>query len=385
MCDYSLRRIRDVLLDTSIGILSTIFMILIGCGASESPPELPEIEYKLVITDSIGVESGDAEYILGWPVSPTYTPHGNIAILDRMKHAAFIYTPEGEFIRTIGQEGSGPGEFHLPSSLAFYSDGRLLIGDQDGIALFDSSYELMETMTWPLLTPSIVSALDSGGFIGTESSPRMEEDGLFVVSTLVRWDGEQEPSVEYFTVEFEWDVDDNVIDFTKSRGRSYLSCAARSGRVFYSQSSIDKFVIHGCEPDGTHFLLIEDDNVHRIRKTEDELQAELEALYSLVNSMTGGSPRPFEVKLDPYKSIIRDMFIIDEEMLWVRLGCYPGIIFSVYDFSGEILFHAKVEYTGNPVDLNSWVITGDEHGFLRYNQSHDQYQRVYMLELREIE
>lgn len=140
----------------------------------------------------------------------------------------------------------------------------------------------------------------------------MEEEGLFAVSTLARWDGEEEPSVEYFSIEYEWDIDPNAIDFSKSRGRSYLSCATRRGRVFYSQSSIDEFVIHCCEPDGTPFLLIEDEDVHRVRKSEDEIQAELDA-------------------------------------------------------------------------LNSWVIRGNEQGFLAYNASYDQYQRVYMLELTEAE
>ena len=52
---------------------------------------------------------------------------------------------------------------------------------------------------------------------------------------------------------------------------------------------------------------------------------------------------------------------------------------------GEILFHAEVEYDGNPADLNSWEITGDEHGFLGINTSHEYFQRVYMLTLVENE
>ena len=34
------------------------------------------------------------------------------------------------------------------------------------------------------------------------------------------------------------------------------------------------------------------------------------------------------------------------------------MFFRVYDFSGEILFHAVVEYDGNPADLITWEITG---------------------------
>jgi len=89
------------------------------------------------------------------------------------------------------------------------------------------------------------------------------------------------------------------------------------------------------------------------------------------------------VKLDPYRRIINDMFTDGEERLWVRLGSYPGIVFRVFDFSGNILFHAEVEYNGHPADLNTWEITGDEHGFLGYNRSPEENQRMYMLTLIE--
>ncbi|MCK5115037.1 MAG: 6-bladed beta-propeller [Candidatus Aegiribacteria sp.] len=369
----------------STGILLTVFVILIGCGADESPPELPDIEYRLVITDSIGVETGDAEYILGWPVSLTHSPEGDIAFVDRMKHAVFMYTPDGKFIRTVGREGEGPGEFHMPGGLNFYSNGNLLIRDQDGIALFDSNYEYQDQMTWPFLTPSIVSALDSGGFIGRRTTAKPDEGMIKMVSTLARWDGDEDSSMEYFSLEFEWSMEPDVIDFTRSREHTIYCCATRDGRVFYSQSSIDKFEIHGCEPDGTPFLHIEDETFHRVRISEEELQTEMDNYNSVINMMTGGSPIDIPVELDLHKRAVLGMFIDGFERLWVRLGCYPGIIYRVYDMTGDILFHAELEYNGNPLDLISWKITGDEHGFLGYDTSHDQYQRVNMLELTEAE
>ncbi len=372
---------------TSTGILIAIFMILlIGCGPDETAPELPLIEYKLVITDSIGVETGDPEYILGLPVSLTHSPDGNIVFVDRMKHAVFIYTSDGEFIRTIGREGEGPGEFNRPGALKFYSDGSLLIRDRDGIALFDSNYCFVSQMTWPFITPSVITALDGGGFIGKQISFKPEEDRVIWLTTLARWDdGDEDPSVEYFSVEFEWDVG-SVGDFSSSRESTIYNCAMADGRVFYSRSSIDEFVIHGCEPDGTPFLYIEDENIHRVRKTEQEIQTEIDNYASYASMITGGSYRGGDhIKPDPYKRTILGMFIDGEERLWVRLGCHPGIVFCVYDMSGEILFHVTLDYPGDPLDLISWKINGDEHGFLANNTSNEYCQRIYMLELVEAE
>ncbi len=361
-------------------------MMLNGCGADETPPELPDIEYKLVITDSIGVEIGDPNYILGWPLSLTHSPDGDIAFVDKIKHAAFIFTPDGEFIRSIGREGEGPGEFHYPWALSFYSDGSLLISDPYAITLFDSNCEYHNEMTWSRSCPSLnITALDSGGFIGQSSEFLPDENGILLVSTLGRWEGDEEPSVEYFSVEYKWIIE-QVTDNSKFRESEIICCAARNGRVFYSQSSIDEFVIHGCELDGTPFLHIEDESVHRVRKSEDELRTEMDDHVSFINMITGNAPGAnTDVKLDPYKRTVLGMFIDGEERLWVRLGYYPGIVFRVYDMRGEILFHVMVEYDGNPADLNSWEITGDEHGFLGYNSSHQYYQRVYMLTLVEAE
>ncbi len=358
---------------------------MIGCGPDETPPELPHIGYKLIITDSIGVEFGDAEYLLGWPVSPTHSPDGNIVFVDRKKPAAFIFTPEGEFIRSVGREGEGPGEFHMPMVVSFRSDGSMIIGDGVAITMFDSNYEYQDQMIWPFFHPYIITALDSGGFVGKGTDFLPEDDKIMIVSTLARWDGDEDPSVEYFRIEHEFSVPDGVSDWSNSREHTIYCCASRDGRVFYSQSSIDKFEIHGCEPDGTPFLHIVDENFHRVRKSEEDLQAEMDAWNSLVRLVTGDSSTGITVKLDPYRKAIRDMFTDGSERLWVRLGNYPGIVFRVYDFSGEILFHAMVEYDGNPTDLNSWEITGDEHGFLAINTSHEYYQRVYMLTLVENE
>ncbi|MCK4807529.1 MAG: hypothetical protein KAT09_07770, partial [Candidatus Aegiribacteria sp.] len=249
----------------------------------------------------------------------------------------------------------------------------------------DSSYEYQSQLVWfGFDKPWLKTAVDSGGFIGNTLTMMPGENGIETVQTLGRWDSDGEPSVEYFSIESEFNPE-NGIDHTESRDNEMIFCAARTGQVFYARSSIDEFVIHGCEPDGTPFLQIVDESFHRVRKNEDELQAEIDTINSWASLVSGGSRRSLEIKPDPFRRTILGMFTDGEEKLWVRLGCYPGILFRVYDFSGNILFHAEVEYYGNPTELNSWEITGDEHGFLAINTSHEYFQRVYLLTLTEAE
>jgi len=358
-------------------------MIFAGCGCGEAPPELPDIEYKLVITDSIGVETGDSNYMLGKVLSPVHSPDGNIVYLDWLKKALFIYTPDGEFIRSVGREGSGPGEFQRPMTISYYSNGNILVWDVHSTILFDSDYNYLNQTSWSGVGPLLVSAVDSGGFIGLDYSLREGENGTLAIQTLGLWDGNIDPSVEYFRTEHDFVFNpETIFDFSTRRNEGLWSCATRDGRVFYCWISIDELVIHGSEPDGTPFLLIEDDNVHRVRKTEDEIQTERD---NFLGGRSIPDDYPITIKPDPYKYTVRGMFLDGEDRLWVRMGCYPGIVFRVYDMNGEILFHAMVEYDGDPIDLNTWEITGDEYGFLGHNTSYEEYQRIYMLELTKAE
>ncbi len=363
--------------------LSSISLLILAAGCdSHEPPELPPIDYYLVITDSIGVESGDSCYMFHLPVDVAHSPEGNIAVLDKLKHSTFVFTSEGEFIRMVGREGEGPGEFHMPGSIEFSSDGHLLIKDGNKIAVFDSSYQYQTQMIWPVTAPHPIRAMDSSSFIGVSGTWIPSDHGIGIVSTLCLLEGVGEPTVEYFSIESVL-TPENAGDRTAFRESSILSCATHTGRVFYSRSSIDRFEIHGCEPDGTPFFHVVDEDYHRVRKTDDELQVELEKFTSYANLVTGGQIGPVELELDPFRRSIKSIFTDSDERLWVRLGYYPGIVFRVYDMSGEVLFHAKLDYAGDPLDLLEWQVSGDEHGFLAYDRFPVDYPRVYMLSLVE--
>jgi hypothetical protein len=186
------RKIRNPVIYIAL-IFAAYLYLLTGCGNYE-PPEFPPIDYYLVITDSIGVEMGEDCYMFRWPVDATHSPDGDIAVLDKLKHCVLLYTSEGEFIRTIGREGEGPGEFHMPSSIEFRSDGSLLIQDRE-IATYDQYYDYQDQMTWPRYPPYLVEALDDGGFVGNQGMFLPGEHGVVLTSTIGRWDIDDSLSV----------------------------------------------------------------------------------------------------------------------------------------------------------------------------------------------
>ncbi len=365
---------RNVLL-----ILYTASSMMIGCSRDESYFPLPEIDYYLVVTDSIGIELGDEEYMFAWASEAVYSPDGFILVSDFMKNSVFLYSPDGDFIRRIGGPGNGPGEFTRPSGIAFYPDGSFLVHDSDGLTLFDNVFNYVDQHCWDFSVPNPGKIVRGGGFVGTYLSIDPENPFDFVYSVGLWEPGQKEPGVTYCTGRVSMDMNTDEIDMSRNRGNGVNYCASEEGRVFYARTSIDEFTIHCCEPDGSEFLLIEDESVHRVRKSEEEVQAEIDRFMSL---LPPNMELP-EIRPDPYRKMIDDLFVDGEDRLWVRLGIHPGMVFRVYDIEGNVLFHAMVDYPGNQLDLNNWEITLDEYGILALSSSREICQRVYMMELEE--
>jgi hypothetical protein len=379
----------------SIQVVSLLFIIIIpimNCGQTEEYFPMPEIEYKLVVVDSIGVEFGEEEYMFAQPQDPTLSSDGRIFVLDALKHTVMVYSPEGEFLDSIGREGEGPGEFNNPSGVEILPDGSVLIESMDKYALFDSTFSFVDQYVTTGFSPlSIRQILDDGSFIGTKFILSVGENGPVTTRILGKFElFEEDPSVTFYSDENTWDIsgDPGVFDFTRNREEGLIYCASTDGHVFYARSSINELYIHCCSSDGSEYMIIEDENIHRVRKTQEELDAEMQSYLSAfrsIGSRTGRSFDDLEIILDPYKRIIKEMFVDSQERLWVRIGIYPGTVYRVYDFDGNILFHAEVDYPGNQLDLNNWAINGDENGILAVNESMEEYQRVYILEMRPVE
>ena len=75
---------------------------------------------------------------------------GEIYISDGYGNArVHIFSPKGEHIRSWGEPGSGPGEFHLPHGIAVAADGRVFVCDReaDRIQIFSPDGEYLNEWT----------------------------------------------------------------------------------------------------------------------------------------------------------------------------------------------------------------------------------------------
>lgn len=85
---------------------------------------------RLVEEMRIGRVEGAPEQTFGAIRGLAVGPDGAIYVLDRQVPALRVYRPDGTYLRTIGSEGSGPGEYDRPDGgVAVLPDGRVLLRD----------------------------------------------------------------------------------------------------------------------------------------------------------------------------------------------------------------------------------------------------------------
>ncbi len=104
----------------------------------------------LVEEASIGVLEGADEYMLG-NVASLCAYDGRIYLIDRQVPVIRMYDYDGTFIRNIGREGGGPGEYDSPTSIRVSpADGTLFVRDgrQGRLNVYSADGESIDT--WPL-------------------------------------------------------------------------------------------------------------------------------------------------------------------------------------------------------------------------------------------
>ena len=108
---------------------------------------------RLVEEASIGaVDAAGAadEYLLG-SVNALAVGENRIYVLDRQVPTIRVYDFEGRYIRDIGREGSGPGEYRQPESLAVHPvDGRFFVRTPQNARINVYSREGEYLTQWPL-------------------------------------------------------------------------------------------------------------------------------------------------------------------------------------------------------------------------------------------
>lgn len=128
-------------------IAGTLLAALAGCGAP-APDEAPSGVWgdATIAEDlAIGVETGADEYMLGSVRSVAVADDGTMYVVDSQVPIIRAYDRDGTFLRDVGRQGEGPGEYSRTPAVRVMPHGELAVWDlgTSRISFFSEQGELL--------------------------------------------------------------------------------------------------------------------------------------------------------------------------------------------------------------------------------------------------
>lgn len=311
----------------------------------------------------VGGESEIEEEFFGFIADIIADAKGNVYLVDSQLSAVRVFSADGAYLRTIGREGQGPGEFLHPNS-------AFLLGGSIGVLqTMPNKIELFEMNGKPLSTLSL-DLSSYGGFVMLYGASAIG-DALLLhgqVSTFRRG------SVDY--VHFL----DVFVD-GKPSGRLYETREAMSKtKLEFSEERIsplrrDQWAVgsNGCAYVASQkeylVTVIQTDGVTtlafgRSYDPRKRSKQEIDALYEVLAPRVRSLPAEFSLCVSDYDRDIQRLFLL-EDACWILTSRGKNDrpkgsmgIFDVFDREGRFLQQVSLLGIGDPRCDHYYIVSG---------------------------
>lgn len=122
-----------------------------------------ELEEDLLIDDKEGID-----YFFEWPCDLNVDSNGNIYVCDQRQHKVYVFDKLGNYLKTLGGEGQGPGEFNTPTRIVIDSEDRINVLDKRRLQLFDNKADFIKSINFKF--PVFTCCLTENGNILAQSN-----------------------------------------------------------------------------------------------------------------------------------------------------------------------------------------------------------------------
>lgn len=299
---------------------------------------------------------------------------GNVYLLDIQLNQVHVFDKDGNFLRDIGREGEGPGEFRQPSSMFIMPDGRIAV-----VQMMPGRIILLNPDGTPGGDFNAPQAPDGGmqmffgaGRAGNSVVLAAREiqrgnNSMTETRTLKLLDAGGAQRAVLDTKTTERDMGKMTFDEKQARGPEWT--AAPDGRVYLSDD-FDAYTIKRLNPSGQVERVYERDYQHRTR-SKDEVEENKPMVQMRTSS---GVHRPESTASPTDRDVVR-MFARSDGSLWVlnSHGAYDDkkgtlATFDVFDKDGRFVRQTAVQAEGSFRD-DGIVISGDNLFVIRQLRS----------------
>jgi hypothetical protein len=134
--------------------LITLAMLTPAAAGAQQTVQGPGRDRALVggpeMLFSIGAMEGESWETFGDVAQVAFDARDNLYVLDRGNHRVLVYDTAGRFVRQLGKQGGGPGEFQAPIGIAVGRDGTVIVADaaHRNLTIFRPDGELDRTVPY---------------------------------------------------------------------------------------------------------------------------------------------------------------------------------------------------------------------------------------------
>jgi len=132
----------------AVAALVVPFVLACGAGEGGSDPEGmggPDrfLDWEPEEVFAVGGFDAPDWATFGEVTDVAFDDDGNLYLFDAQVAQVTVVSPEGEFLRTVGRRGDGPGEIGQALAMAVFPDGRIAVSDMGkrGVVLYDREGE----------------------------------------------------------------------------------------------------------------------------------------------------------------------------------------------------------------------------------------------------
>jgi hypothetical protein len=320
----------------------------------------------------IGRLEGSGPDLLGRIAALEVDDAGRLYVLESQSQELRVFDSSGAYVRTIGREGGGPGEFRQAIGMAWGPDGNLWVVDPGNsrISLIDTAgtYVTMRRILGGYVMMPWPGGFDSAGrFYHYGLDLNAEPGGRFV---MVRFDTllnpldtlrvPGPPEDSYFELQSEDGVMRAGIPYTAS----ITSRLDANGHLWFANTG--DYLVYEKAAEGDTLLI-----VSREFQPVPVTGAEIDSAVAELEWFTRQGGRVDRSRFPSHKPALSSLYVDEESRLWVvpvTVNVDRGRLLDVFDASGRYLGRIRLPFrlASEPIPLFRrgciYAVTYDELG-----------------------
>ncbi len=237
----------------------------------KNPKAPKDVPSKLVLKEDFTVgDSENLDKMISEVSFLTVDDHDNIFAVDIKEMNVKVYDSSGEYVRTIGRKGQGPGELNIPAGILITPDNQLLILDiiNRRMSYFTLEGEFIRNVSIADKTSLANPVMDDKGNM---AAMELVLEGKQMFFYMRKYDKDLKPLFDVNKVEFKNPLAGkmNLFDVIQ------INVFDSKGNLYFGDAK--DYVIKVFDPEGKHFRTIEK-KYNSTKITKEDIQQMLDAI-----------------------------------------------------------------------------------------------------------